>query len=154
MVRRPPRSTLFPLHDALPIWDHETLRISATSSRVRNRGVGIRSPSGPGQFGSPVRVACALSTTPNVWTATARTGRSAASSASDRGPPRPSTASVQMEGPLAVSATRTVPTAPGAAAPGPAGPVPGQAPRRVRPPRWLDIRLVLGVLLVLGSVLL
>jgi hypothetical protein len=32
--------------------------------------------------------------------------------------------------------------------------VPGQAPRRVRPPRWLDLRLVLGVLLVLGSVLL
>jgi hypothetical protein len=59
-----------------------------------------------------------------------------------------------MEGPLAVSATRTVPTAPGAAAPGSAGPVPGQAPRRVRPPRWLDLRLVLGVLLVLGSVLL
>ena len=28
------------------------------------------------------------------------------------------------------------------------------APRRVRPPRWLDLRLVLGVLLVLGSVLL
>ncbi|MGY1711109.1 SAF domain-containing protein [Geodermatophilus sp. SYSU D00758] len=27
------------------------------------------------------------------------------------------------------------------------------APRRVRPPRWLDLRLVLGVLLVLGSVL-
>lgn len=31
---------------------------------------------------------------------------------------------------------------------------PGPAPRRVRPPRWLDLRLVLGVLLVLGSVLL
>jgi hypothetical protein len=32
---------------------------------------------------------------------------------------------------------------------------PGRAPaaRRVRPPRWLDLRLVLGVLLVLGSVL-
>jgi hypothetical protein len=32
---------------------------------------------------------------------------------------------------------------------------PGSAPaaRRVRPPRWLDLRLVLGVLLVLGSVL-
>ncbi|WP_244522386.1 SAF domain-containing protein [Geodermatophilus africanus] len=30
----------------------------------------------------------------------------------------------------------------------------GSAPRRVRPPRWLDLRLVLGVLLVLGSVLL
>ncbi|MGY1623462.1 SAF domain-containing protein [Geodermatophilus sp. SYSU D00965] len=27
-------------------------------------------------------------------------------------------------------------------------------PRRVRPPRWLDLRLVLGVVLVLGSVLL
>lgn len=34
--------------------------------------------------------------------------------------------------------------------PRPAGP----RPRRVRPPRWLDLRLVLGVLLVLGSVLL
>jgi hypothetical protein len=29
-----------------------------------------------------------------------------------------------------------------------------RAPRRVRTPRWLDLRLVLGVLLVLGSVLL
>jgi hypothetical protein len=28
------------------------------------------------------------------------------------------------------------------------------APRRVRPPRWLDLRLLLGLLLVLGSVLL
>jgi hypothetical protein len=53
-----------------------------------------------------------------------------------------------------VSATRTVPTAPGATTPGPAAQVPGSAPRRVRPPRWLDLRLVLGVLLVLGSVLL
>ncbi len=31
--------------------------------------------------------------------------------------------------------------------------MPGPAPRRVRPPRWLDLRLVLGVLLVLASVL-
>ena len=31
---------------------------------------------------------------------------------------------------------------------------PGPVPRRVRAPRWLDLRLVLGVLLVLGSVLL
>ncbi|SOC48883.1 SAF domain-containing protein [Blastococcus aggregatus] len=30
----------------------------------------------------------------------------------------------------------------------------GPAPRRVRPPRWLDLRLLLGILLVLGSVLL
>jgi hypothetical protein len=30
----------------------------------------------------------------------------------------------------------------------------GPTPRRVRPPRWLDLRLLLGVLLVLGSVLL
>jgi hypothetical protein len=30
----------------------------------------------------------------------------------------------------------------------------GSVPRRVRPPSWLDLRLVLGVLLVLGSVLL
>jgi hypothetical protein len=37
----------------------------------------------------------------------------------------------------------------------PAGEVlPGPTPRRVRPPRWLDLRLVLGVLLVLASVLL
>ncbi len=41
----------------------------------------------------------------------------------------------------------TVPPAPGEAAAGP-------TPRRVRAPRWLDLRLVLGVLLVLGSVLL
>ncbi len=32
--------------------------------------------------------------------------------------------------------------------------VPAPTPRRVRPPRWLDLRLVLGILLVLGSVLL
>ena len=32
--------------------------------------------------------------------------------------------------------------------------LPDPQPRRVRPPRWLDLRLVLGVLLVLGSVLL
>jgi hypothetical protein len=32
--------------------------------------------------------------------------------------------------------------------------VPGPTPRRLRPPRWLDLRLVLGVLLVLASVLL
>ena len=31
--------------------------------------------------------------------------------------------------------------------------LPGATPRRVRPPRWLDLRLVLGVLLVLASVL-
>ena len=39
-------------------------------------------------------------------------------------------------------------------APAAAEPIPGPVPRRVRPPRWLDLRLVLGVLLVLGSVLL
>jgi SAF domain len=45
----------------------------------------------------------------------------------------------------------SAPTAPPRSASGaaPTGPV----PRRVRPPRWLDLRLVLGVLLVLGSVL-
>ena len=36
----------------------------------------------------------------------------------------------------------------------PTAELPGPTPRRVRPPRWLDLRLVLGVLLVLGSVLL
>lgn len=40
-------------------------------------------------------------------------------------------------------------------APPPPSPLPaGPAPRRVRPPRWLDLRLLLGILLVLGSVLL
>jgi SAF domain len=48
-----------------------------------------------------------------------------------------------------VTAARPIPPAPSAA-----DPVPGSVPRRVRPPRWLDLRLVLGVLLVLGSVLL
>ena len=43
-----------------------------------------------------------------------------------------------------------LPGAPANAADLPAGP----APRRVRPPRWLDLRLLLGVLLVLASVLL
>ena len=46
----------------------------------------------------------------------------------------------------------SVSTAAAAAARTDAAP-PGPAPRRVRPPRWLDLRLVLGVLLVLGSVL-
>jgi hypothetical protein len=48
-----------------------------------------------------------------------------------------------------VTAVRTAPTplAPAEALPGP-------TPRRVRPPQWLDLRLVLGLLLVLGSVLL
>jgi hypothetical protein len=48
-----------------------------------------------------------------------------------------------------VSSPSTTPTSPH-----PADPVAGPVPRRVRPPRWLDLRLVLGVLLVLGSVLL
>jgi hypothetical protein len=48
-----------------------------------------------------------------------------------------------------VTAVRTAP-APSAPAEAP----PGPTPRRVRPPRWLDLRLVLGLLLVLGSVLL
>jgi hypothetical protein len=47
-----------------------------------------------------------------------------------------------------MSATTAAPAAGRTDAP-PGGP----APRRVRPPRWLDLRLVLGVLLVLGSVL-
>src|SRR3954471_14204435 len=49
----------------------------------------------------------------------------------------------------AVTAVRTAPTpiAPAEVPPGP-------TPRRVRPPQWLDLRLVLGLLLVLGSVLL
>src|SRR3954454_10250292 len=43
---------------------------------------------------------------------------------------------------------------PAPAPPGPAEALPGPVPRRVRPPRWLDLRLVLGLVLVLGSVLL
>lgn len=46
--------------------------------------------------------------------------------------------------------TAVSPAPPQAAAPLP----PGPTPRRLRPPSWLDLRLVLGVLLVLGSVLL
>jgi hypothetical protein len=46
-----------------------------------------------------------------------------------------------------VAAVRPAPAASAEAPPGP-------APRRVRPPQWLDLRLVLGLLLVLGSVLL
>ncbi len=51
----------------------------------------------------------------------------------------------------AVTAVRPspAPPAPTAAAELVAGPI----PRRVRPPRWLDLRLVLGVLLVLAAVL-
>src|SRR6478735_2422730 len=52
-----------------------------------------------------------------------------------------------LRGMPAVTAVRTP-------VPAPAGALPGPTPRRVRPPRWLDLRLVLGVLLVLGSVLL
>src|SRR4051794_9276779 len=48
-----------------------------------------------------------------------------------------------------VTAVRTAPT-PLATAEA----LPGPTPRRVRPPQWLDLRLVLGLLLVLGSVLL
>ncbi|WP_040339045.1 SAF domain-containing protein, partial [Candidatus Blastococcus massiliensis] len=48
-----------------------------------------------------------------------------------------------------MTAVRPAPS-PTAATGLPAGPT----PRRVRPPRWLDLRLLLGVLLVLGSVLL
>jgi Flp pilus assembly protein CpaB len=48
-----------------------------------------------------------------------------------------------------VTAVRTAP-----APPAPAEALPGPTPRRVRPPQWLDLRLVLGLLLVLGSVLL
>lgn len=43
---------------------------------------------------------------------------------------------------------------PPAAPPASVEAVTGPPPRRVRPPRWLDLRLVLGVLLVLASVLL
>jgi hypothetical protein len=49
-----------------------------------------------------------------------------------------------------VTATGIRPPASAVAAEG----LPGPTPRRIRPPRWLDLRLVLGVLLVLGSVLL
>jgi hypothetical protein len=38
--------------------------------------------------------------------------------------------------------------------PAPVEAVAGPTPRRIRPPRWLDLRLALGVLLVLASVLL
>jgi hypothetical protein len=56
---------------------------------------------------------------------------------------------VRRTGERAVTSIRT----PAAAAAPPEG-MSGPSPRRVRAPRWLDLRLVLGVLLVLGSVLL
>ncbi len=56
---------------------------------------------------------------------------------------------VWRTGERAVTAVRT----PTAALPS-ADVLPGPTPRRIRPPRWLDLRLLLGVLLVLGSVLL
>src|SRR5829696_5933624 len=55
--------------------------------------------------------------------------------------------STRRRGSRVVTAVRPAPPSVAALPPGP-------APRRVRPPRWLDLRLVLGVLLVLGSVLL
>jgi hypothetical protein len=52
-----------------------------------------------------------------------------------------------------MTVSRGVPTGRGRL-PNDPDPVPeGPRPRRVGPPRWLDLRLVLGVLLVLGSVL-
>jgi len=52
-----------------------------------------------------------------------------------------------------MSVSRGAPTGPGRP-PADADPAPGgPRPRRVGTPRWLDLRLVLGVLLVLGSVL-
>src|SRR3712207_7134950 len=57
------------------------------------------------------------------------------------------------EGEHAVTAVRTQAT-PVPVTPSGAAVASGPSPRRVRPPRWLDLRLVLGVLLVLGSVLL
>jgi hypothetical protein len=53
-----------------------------------------------------------------------------------------------------VTAVRTPPTSAAGPAVSTAAVPPGPTPRRVRAPRWLDLRLVLGVLLVLGSVLL
>src|SRR3954470_16006957 len=57
-------------------------------------------------------------------------------------------AGVEGRGERAVTAVRST------SRPAAADVLPGPVPRRVRPPRWLDLRLVLGALLVLGSVLL
>jgi hypothetical protein len=59
------------------------------------------------------------------------------------------TGPVQTEDDRPMSATTVAPAA--GRTDGTSG---GPVPRRVRPPRWLDLRLLLGVLLVLGSVLL
>src|SRR3712207_8869465 len=37
MIRRPPRSTLFPLHDALPIYDHRHRPPAREADRRRRR---------------------------------------------------------------------------------------------------------------------
>src|SRR2546430_3004072 len=45
MIRRPPRSTLFPLHDALPIWDgHEVFDLG----RQRRAEIVLPLPAGVG----------------------------------------------------------------------------------------------------------
>ncbi len=53
-----------------------------------------------------------------------------------------------------MTAVRTPATSASAPGAGSATAAPGPVPRRVRAPRWLDLRLVLGELQVLGSVLL
>src|SRR3569833_1239839 len=115
--------------------------------------MGRRSPvEGARQCGSRVTQGCVVH--PNVRT-TAHAARSLghdlpsrptrARSATD-GARRQETDGARDDRPM--SATTAAPAAGRTDAP-PGGP----APRRVRPPRWLDLRLVLGVLLVLGSVL-
>src|SRR5256885_14002236 len=52
MIRRPPRSTLFPLHDALPIWnggiaslaDFDSLRVEADVSESQVAKLAIGTP--------------------------------------------------------------------------------------------------------------
>jgi hypothetical protein len=89
---------------------------------------------------------------PNVWMTNAPNRMHDASSARDRHPTAVSACDAPRR--CAVNGEEDAVTAvrPQVVAPERAD-VPGPVPRRVRPPRWLDLRLVLGVLLVLGSVL-
>src|SRR3954471_16343060 len=86
--------------------------------------------------------------------ANARTGVHDASSASERHHVAPFRRDTPWHRPpereRVDTAVRTSPTS----AADPAAVPPRPAPRLLTPPRWLDLRLVLGVLLVLGSVLL
>src|SRR5437762_7904496 len=60
MIRRPPRSTLFPLHDALPIWRWATGRPSGYGRGRRRRPYPERSEEHTSELQSPMYLVCRL----------------------------------------------------------------------------------------------